>query len=189
MPSTLQLTASDYEFSQNGKVISAPSEVGTYQVRLTEAGWQKVQNAIAENTNYTWNYQGEGNYHIEKATANVTLDGSASTIYTGNSVVIPATAGVVNGINVKLSNGQTYVLKPEDLEFVNDQGNQIPAPTDAGTYKVRLTKIALDQIRNIESNHYNYTYNNDAVDFTIEKANADVITSGSYDVEIGRAHV
>jgi LPXTG-motif cell wall-anchored protein len=182
LPSTLQLTASDYEFSQNGKVISAPSEVGTYQVRLTEAGWQKVQNAIAENTNYTWNYQGEGNYHIEKATANVTLDGSASTIYTGNSVVIPATAGVVNGINVKLSNGQTYVLKPEDLEFVNDQGNQIPAPTDAGTYKVRLTKIALDQIRNIESNHYNYTYNNDAVDFTIEKANADVITSGSYDV-------
>ncbi len=182
LPSTLQLTASDYEFSQNGKVISAPSEVGTYQVRLTEAGWQKVQNAIAENTNYTWNYQGEGNYHIEKATANVTLDGSASTIYTGNSVVIPATAGVVNGINVKLSNGQTYVLKPTDLEFVNDQGNPIPAPTNAGTYKVRLTEAALGQIRNIESNHYNYTYNNDAVDFTIEKANADVITSGSYDV-------
>ena len=182
LPGTLQLTASDYEFSQNGKVISAPSEVGTYQVRLTEAGWQKVQNAIAENTNYTWNYQGEGNYHIEKATANVTLDGSASTIYTENSVVIPATAGVVNGINVKLSNGQTYVLKPEDLEFVNDQGNQIPAPTDAGTYKVRLTKAALDQIRNLESNHYNYTYNNDVVDFTIEKANADVTTSGSYDV-------
>ena len=182
LPSTLQLTASDYEFLQNGKVISAPSEVGTYQVRLTEAGWQKVQKAIAGNTNYTWNYQGEGNYHIEKATANVTLDGSASTIYTGNSVVIPATAGVVNGINVKLSNGQTYVLKPEDLEFVNDQGNQIPAPTDAGTYKVRLTKAALDQIRNLESNHYNYTYNNDVVDFTIEKANADVTTSGSYDV-------
>ncbi len=182
LPSTLQLTASDYEFSQNGKVISAPSEVGTYQVRLTEAGWQKVQNAIAENTNYTWNYQGEGNYHIEKATANVTLDGSASTIYTGNSVVIPATAGVVNGINVKLSNGQTYVLKPTDLEFVNDQGNPIPAPTNAGTYKVRLTEAALGQIRNLESNHYNYTYNNDAVDFTIEKANADVITSGSYDV-------
>lgn len=182
LPSTLQLTASDYEFLQNGKVISAPSEVGTYQVRLTEAGWQKVQKAIAGNTNYTWNYQGEGNYHIEKATANVTLDGSASTIYTGNSVVIPVTAGVVNGINVKLSNGQTYVLKPEDLEFVNDQGNQIPAPTDAGTYKVRLTKAALDQIRNLESNHYNYTYNNDVVDFTIEKANADVTTSGSYDV-------
>ena len=182
LPSTLQLTASDYEFLQNGKVISVPSEVGTYQVRLTEAGWQKVQNAITGNTNYTWSYQGEGNYHIEKATASITLDGSASTIYTGNSVVIPATAGVVNGINVKLSNGQTYVLKPEDLEFVNDQGNQIPAPTDAGTYKVRLTKIALDQIRNLESNHYNYTYNNDAVDFTIEKANADVTTSGSYDV-------
>lgn len=182
LPSTLQLTASDYEFLQNGKVISAPSEVGTYQVRLTETGWQKVQKAIAGNTNYTWNYQGEGNYHIEKATANVTLDGSASTIYTENSVVIPATDGVVNGINVKLSNGQTYVLKPEDLEFVNNQGNQISAPTDAGTYKVRLTKAALDQIRNLESNHYNYTYNNDAVDFTIEKANADVTTAGSYDV-------
>ena len=182
LPSTLQLTTSDYEFLQNGKVISAPSEVGTYQVRLTEAGWQKVQNAITGNTNYTWRYQGEGNYHIEKATASITLDGSASTIYTGNPVVIPATDGVVNGINVKLSNGQTYVLKTTDLEFVNDQGNPIPAPTNAGTYKVRLTEAALGQIRNLESNHYNYTYNNDAVDFTIEKANADVTTSGSYDV-------
>ncbi|WP_289762177.1 MBG domain-containing protein [Lactobacillus intestinalis] len=182
LPSTLQLTASDYEFLQNGKVISVPSEVGTYQVRLTEAGWQKVQNAITGNTNYTWSYQGEGNYHIEKATASITLDGSASTIYTGNPVVIPATDGVVNGINVKLSNGQTYVLKTTDLEFVNDQGNPIPAPTNAGTYKVRLTEAALGQIRNLESNHYNYTYNNDAVDFTIEKANANVTTSGSYDV-------
>ncbi|CCI81387.1 MBG domain-containing protein [Lactobacillus hominis] len=182
LPSTLQLTTSDYEFLQNGKVISAPSEVGTYQVRLTEAGWQKVQNAITGNTNYTWSYQGEGNYHIQKATASITLDGSASTIYTGNPVVIPATDGVVNGINVKLSNGQTYVLKPADLEFVNNQGNPIPAPTNAGTYKVRLTEAALGQIRNLESNHYNYTYNNDAVDFTIEKANADVTTSGSYDV-------
>ena len=182
LPSTLQLTASDYEFLQNGQVISAPSEVGTYQVRLTEAGWQKVQNAITGNTNYTWSYQGEGNYHIQKATASITLDDSASTIYTGNPVVIPATDGVVNGINVKLSNGQTYVLKPTDLEFVNDQGNPIPAPTNAGTYKVRLTEAALGQIRNLESNHYNYTYNNDAVDFTIEKASADVTTSGAYDV-------
>lgn len=182
LPSTLQLTASDYEFLQNGQVISAPSEIGTYQVRLTRAGWQKVQNAIAGNNNYTWNYQGKGNYHIEKATATIALDGSASSIYTASPVVIPATNGVVNGISVKLSNGQTYVLKPEDLEFVNDQGNPIPAPTDAGSYKVRLTEAGLGQIRNLESNHYNYTYNNDVIDFTIEKANADVTTSGSYDV-------
>ncbi|KEK15136.1 hypothetical protein LR3_03865 [Limosilactobacillus reuteri] len=182
LPSTLQLTASDYEFLQNGKVVSAPSEVGTYQVRLTEAGWQKVQNAIAGNANYTWNYQGAGNYHIEKATATITLDGAGSTIYTGNPVVIPTTDGVVNGIGVKLSNSQTYVLKPADLEFVDKQGNQIPVPTNAGNYKVRLTAAVLGQIRKLESNHYNYTYNNDAVDFTVEKAKADVTTSGSYNV-------
>ncbi|KEK16338.1 LPXTG-motif cell wall anchor domain protein [Limosilactobacillus reuteri] len=182
LPSTLQLTASDYEFLQNGKVVSAPSEVGTYQVRLTEAGWQKVQNAITGNANYTWNYQGAGNYHIEKATATITLDGAGSTIYTGNPVVIPTTDGVVNGIGVKLSNSQTYVLKPADLEFVDKQGNQIPVPTNAGSYKVRLTAAVLGQIRKLESNHYNYTYNNDAVDFTVEKAKADVTTSGSYNV-------
>ena len=83
---------------------------------------------------------------------------------------------------MKLSNGQTYVLKPADLEFVDKQGNQIPVPTNAGNYKVRLIEASLDQIRNLESNHYNYTYNNDAVDFTVEKANANVTTSGSYDV-------
>lgn len=182
LPSDLQLTASDYEFLQDGKVISTPSEVGTYQVRLSQTGWQKVQNAIAGNANYTWNYQGAGNYHIEKATATITLDGAGSTIYTGNPVVIPTTDGVVNGIGVKLSNSQTYVLKPADLEFVDKQGNQIPVPTNAGSYKVRLTAAALGQIRNLESNHYNYTYNNDAVDFTVEKAKADVTTSGSYDV-------
>ncbi|MCC4411547.1 BspA family leucine-rich repeat surface protein [Limosilactobacillus reuteri] len=182
LPSDLQLTASDYEFLQDGKVISAPSEVGTYQVRLSQTGWQKVQNAIAGNANYTWTYQGAGNYHIEKATATITLDGSDSTIYTGNPVVIPTTDGVVNGIGVKLSNSQTYVLKPADLEFVDKQGNQIPVPTNAGSYKVRLTAAALGQIRNLESNHYNYTYNNDAVDFTVEKAKADVTTSGSYNV-------
>ena len=182
LPSDLQLTASDYEFLQDGKVISTPSEVGTYQVRLSQTGWQKVQNAIAGNANYTWNYQGAGNYHIEKATATITLDGAGSTIYTGNPVVIPATDGVVNGIGVKLSNSQTYVLKPADLEFVDKQGNQIPVPTNAGSYKVRLTAAVLGQIRKLESNHYNYTYNNDAVDFTVEKAKADVTTSGSYNV-------
>ncbi|MDL2057208.1 MBG domain-containing protein [Limosilactobacillus reuteri] len=182
LPSTLQLTTSDYEFLQNGKVISAPSEVGTYQVRLSQTGWQKVQNAIAGNANYTWTYQGAGNYHIEKATATITLDGAGSTTYTGNPVVIPTTDGVVNGIGVKLSNSQTYVLKPADLEFIDKQGNQIPVPTNAGSYKVRLTEAALDQIQKLENNHYNYTYNNDAVDFIVEKATADVTTSGSYDV-------
>ena len=182
LPSDLQLTASDYEFLQDEKVISAPSEVGTYQVHLSQTGWQKVQNAIAGNANYTWTYQGAGNYHIEKATAIITLDGSASTTYTGNQVVIPTTDGVVNGISVKLSNGQTYGLKSEDLEFVDDQGNQIPVPTNAGSYRVRLTEAALGQIRKLENNHYNYTYNNDAVDFIVEKATADVTTSGSYDV-------
>ncbi|MRH72546.1 BspA family leucine-rich repeat surface protein [Lactobacillus reuteri] len=182
LPSDLQLTASDYEFLQDGKVISTPSEVGTYQVRLSQTGWQKVQNAIAGNNNYTWNYQGKGNYHIEKETATITLDGAGSTIYTGNPVIIPTTDEVVNGIGVKLSNGQTYVLKPADLEFVDKQGNQIPVPTNAGNYKARLTETALEQIRKLENNHYNYTYNDNTVIFTIEKANADVTTSGSYDV-------
>ncbi|WP_436233339.1 MBG domain-containing protein [Limosilactobacillus reuteri] len=180
---TYNLVVGDIEFNVDGTwTTTVPVNVGKYEVRLTQAGWQKVQNAIAGNADYIWNYQGEGNYHIEKVTATITLAGSGSTIYTGISVVIPATDGVVNGINVKLSNGQTYVLKPTDLEFVNDQGNPIPAPTDAGSYKVRLTETVLGQIRNLESNHYNYTYNNDVIDFTIEKANADVTTSGSYDV-------
>ncbi|MBB1128210.1 MBG domain-containing protein [Limosilactobacillus balticus] len=179
LPSTLQLTASDYEFLQDGKVISAPSEIGTYQVRLTQAGWQKVQDSITGNTNYAWNYQGEGNYHIEKATATITLEGSGSTIYTGNPVVIPNTNGVVNGISVELSNGQTYSLQPEDLEFVDSQGNQVAVPTNAGSYKVKLTNTALGQIRNLESNHYNYTYNNDAVAFTVEKATAEVGVIGT----------
>lgn len=179
LPSALQLTASDYEFLQDGNVISAPSEIGTYQVRLTQAGWQKVQDSITGNTNYTWNYQGEGNYHIEKATATITLEGSGSTIYTGNPVVIPNTNGVVNGISVKLSNGQTYSLKPEDLEFVDSQDNKVAVPTNAGSYKVKLTNTALGQIRNLESNHYNYTYNNDAVAFTVEKATAEVGVIGT----------
>jgi LPXTG-motif cell wall-anchored protein len=177
LPSTLRLTAGDYQFLQGGRVISAPSEVGTYQVQLTENGWHKVRDAIAGNANYNWTYQGEGTYNINKAAATITLNGASSTTYTGSSAVIPSAGGTVTGITVTLSNGQTYDLKPEDLEFVNAQGQKIDAPTDAGTYKVRLTSTAVGKISGLAGDHYDYTYDNGTVDFTINKATADVSLS------------
>ncbi|MCH5357891.1 MBG domain-containing protein [Limosilactobacillus reuteri] len=183
LPSTLQLTAADYEFLQNGKVISAPSEVGTYQVRLSQTGWQKVQNAIARNANYTWTYQGAGDYHIEKATATITLGGSASTVYTGNPVVIPTTDGVVNGISVKLSNGQTYQLTDKDIQVI---GN----PINVGTYQVKLSKAGIGAIKAADSN-YNYSYDGSKGSLTIVPAKATATISGSQttqDLELDPSH-
>lgn len=173
-PADLKLSSNDYEFLKDGQVIAAPSEIGTYQVALTTSGWQKVRDAISGNNNYNWTYQGQGSYNITKATATITLNGSSSTIYTGNAVVIPSENGVVKGISVTLSNGQTYALKPEDLEFVDNDGNQIPTPSLPGQYKVKLTSTALGQIRGLDSEHYDYTYDNGTADFEIEKANAEV---------------
>ena len=173
-PADLKLSSNDYEFLKDGQVIAAPSEIGTYQVALTTSGWQKVRDAISGNNNYNWTYQGQGSYNITKATATITLNGSSSTIYTDSAAVIPSENGIVKGISVTLSNGQTYALKPEDLEFVDNNGNQIPTPSLPGQYKVKLTSTALGQIRGLDSEHYDYTYDNGTADFEIEKANAEV---------------
>ncbi|MCC4324316.1 BspA family leucine-rich repeat surface protein [Limosilactobacillus reuteri] len=176
LPSTLQLTASDYEFLQDGKVISTPSEVGTYQVRLTQAGWQKVQNAIAGNNNYTWNYQGKGNYHIEKAAAGIEIiaNGADSMIYNGK----PATLNVDDyTLKITTNNGQTIIvpLAAGDLTFSDGE-----TPVNAGSYGVTLTQAALNKIK---ADYSNYDWRNPvAGTYTINKAAADVTTSGSYDV-------
>lgn len=176
LPSTLQLTASDYEFLQDGKVISTPSEVGTYQVRLTQAGWQKVQNAIAGNNNYTWNYQGKGNYHIEKAAAGIEIiaNGADSMIYNGK----PATLNADDyTLKITTNNGQTInvPLAAGDLTFSDGE-----TPVNAGSYGVTLTQAALNKIK---ADYPNYDWSNPvAGTYTINKAAADVTTSGSYDV-------
>ncbi|MCC4341898.1 MBG domain-containing protein [Limosilactobacillus reuteri] len=176
LPSTLQLTASDYEFLQDGKVISTPSEVGTYQVRLTQAGWQKVQNAIAGNNNYTWNYQGKGNYHIEKAAAGIEIiaNGADSMIYNGK----PATLNADDyTLKITTNNGQTInvPLAAGDLTFSDGE-----TPVNVGSYGVTLTQAALNKIK---ADYPNYDWSNPvAGTYTINKAAADVTTSGSYDV-------
>ena len=165
-PSDLNLTSDDYEFvNDKGEVITAPSEIGTYMVRLTGNGWQKVRDAVAGNSNYTWTYEGQGSFEITKAEATVVLSGSSSTVYTGQGAVIPSTDGVVNGITVTVD-GKSYNLTPDDLEFVDDQGNVIN-PVDAGSYKVRLKNDKISSITGLDLTHYNYNYSGNTVQFDI----------------------
>lgn len=176
-PSTLNLTAGDYTITQNGQAATA-QEPGTYQIQLTEQGWQKVRDAISGHDNYKWTYSGNGVLTISRKTQAITISGSNNVIYSGSSAVIPTdNDGNLIGYTVNLGNGLTYQLKSGDLAFVDADH------TNVGSYKLQLTEAGLDNIKNAaQGNHYDYqyTYNADnTATLTVDPATATYALSGN----------
>lgn len=147
MPSTITLDPSDYTITP-----SNPTEPATYQVMLTPSGLQKIENAVNGHANYTWTTTGHGTLVVTRANVTVTLSGNGTTTYTGSVVTIPVRASDGGHYTVTLSNGQTYTLQPGDLEFAST-GN-----TNVGHYTVRLSRQGMNNIQQLEGNHYTYTY-------------------------------
>lgn len=174
------LTKDDFQFYQNGQAIDPPTAVGDdYTIRLNARGLAKVEQ---DTENYTWTDDAVGSYEITKAVATITLNGSSSTTYNGQSASFPVNSdGSVAGISVTLSNGQTYKLFPGDLQFVDVDGHKINAPTDVGTYYVTLSETGLAQINQVDGSDYQYALNlaTPSVKFTINKADATIALSGS----------
>lgn len=175
VPSSVKLTAQDYDLvNAQGNIITIPTAVGHYYVKLNENGLGKIKNAISANSNYNWVSSGEGNYNIEKAQAMITLNGESSVIYNGSQATIPTNDdGTVKGITVTLSNGKIYNLKPSDLKFMNF--NHI----NAGSYKLQLSDEGLANIRAIDAEQYEYNYDNSQATLIVEKATANYQLSGS----------
>lgn len=107
---TLKLTADDLQ------IVGNATNVGTYQVKLSQAGQEKLKQLTGNNgANYKWTFKTTANYIVTAATADAKLNGSNQKTFDGTAV----TTAQVN------SNGQILV------HFT------FPGPTTESTYALQ----------------------------------------------------
>lgn len=134
---TLKLAADDLQ------IVGNATNVGTYQVKLSQAGQEKLKQLTGNNgANYKWTFKTTANYIVTAATADAKLNGSNQKTFDGTAV----TTAQVN------SNGQilvhftfpgsttesTYAL--QDGDYIWNAGS---APVNAGTYTITLNKQSI----------------------------------------------
>lgn len=113
-----------------------PVNAGTYYLRLTKDAIAQVK---ADNSNYNFtSVDGEFTYTINVVNGTATLRGSSSKTYDGQA----ATTAEVNSTNGDIivnfafpgsSAQSTYALQAGDYIWENKDGQEISAPTNAGT--------------------------------------------------------
>ncbi len=190
--STYALQAGDYIWeNKDGQEISAPTNAGTYTIKLSADGITNLQNAINQ-------YAGQGNvtldaqdllgaavYTIKQKALNVILGnnstGTDGKTYDGQPAVINTqaenfgvftTSGLVNGEDLNAAN-----LTNDDYEWVDANGKAISAPTNAGTYYISLTANGL---KKLQADNPNYAISESGqFTYVISPAEENVTISGS----------
>lgn len=114
---------------------------GPYDIVLSASGIEKLQNANLDATFGTIS----GTLVVTAAAATAELGGSDSKTYDGKAGTIDATK-----YTITLSNGETYTLTDDDLEFSSAD------PTNVGTYDVQLSATGVANLNKVDSN-YTYT--------------------------------
>ena len=159
---TYVLQSGDYTWN-----VDQPTNAGTYTLTLSDAGLAHLQAAInqyAGSGNVTLNadsLKGSATFKINQKPLAVTLNDKSTTpdgkTYDGQPATINHNAtnfgifnanGLVNGESLNVAN-----LTDGDYEWVDADGNQINAPTNAGTYYIALTPAGLAQL---QKNNPNY---------------------------------
>ncbi|MDV7718715.1 LPXTG cell wall anchor domain-containing protein [Pediococcus ethanolidurans] len=134
------LTAADLQFVED-----SPTNVGNYHVELSNQGLADL-NALNVNYIYTTDsVNGEGTYNITPAKVTAELSGTDGKTYDGK-------VGTINPVKytIILSNGESYVLTANDLQFVETN------PVAVGNYHVELSAQGLDDLNTLDGN-YVYT--------------------------------
>lgn len=168
------LVAGDLEF-KNG----TPTAVGTYEVVLSAQGLQNIENKFGTK-NYSYSSKGNGTFEITAAKGTITLANNG----TPGKVFDNGAASLNSGdytLTIQTDNGPlTYNLQASDLRFVDENGNTITAPTNAGTYHVALTADAIAAIEALGGNNSkNYTWTIDQnATYTISPATANASLTG-----------
>ena len=180
--------------NNNGQ-ISGPINAGTYTIRLTQAGLERIEQANP-NINFA-NVKladtGSGTLTISQYVPNFNLSGNGSKTYDGQVVT---SAELIkqdkdNTIAIKLAvpergggtTGVTYTFNP-NMDYTGDydwysNGIKINAPKNAGTYVIRLkvnqVRTTLEDLVNQDPN---YSYLKGNLDFN----NAQVTGQASYTI-------
>lgn len=139
---TLDLTADDLQ------IVGNATNVGTYQVELSQAGQEKLEQLTGINgANYKWTFKTNADYKISAVAAEAKLSGSNEKAFDGSAVT---TAEVNNNGQILVhltypgSTAQsTYTLQDGDYTWDTEDGQTISAPTNTGTYTIKLNKQAI----------------------------------------------
>ena len=149
---TYKLVAGDIEFNVDGNWTSqAPIKVGTYQVRLSQSGWNHIKAINSDNVEWAATASaGKGSYTIDQAKVTADLSGNSSMIYNGSAV---STADLyANGSTIKVAiNGtgianlpKSFTLEDGDYTW-STSDNQ--SPVNVGNYTIKLTQAGINKIQ------------------------------------------
>ena len=149
---TYNLVAGDIEFNVDGTwTTTVPVNVGKYEVRLSQAGWDHIKEINSDNV--TWSVtasSGTGTYTIIPASANTELSGHNSMVYNGNLVTTAdlytdgSTIKVVISGNNIVNLPTSFTLADGDYAWNTQDGK---APVNAGSYTLTLSSAGLDKIQ------------------------------------------
>ncbi|MDM8304615.1 MBG domain-containing protein, partial [Limosilactobacillus vaginalis] len=158
---TTNVAADDLVFvDANGKVITAPTDAGTYTIALSDAYKQSLQGTYGNN--YNLNYT-NGTFTVAPKVVNLILNGTASQVYDGQPAKITDVSGLTltwgDHTTITAPGGVKFTLTPDDLEVVDGQGN---VPTKANEadqatnpYYIKLKDAVL---AGLNSQNKNYTF-------------------------------
>ena len=142
------LDSSDFTWADS----SAPVNVGTYKVILTDAGLAKLN---ANNTNFDLIKAGNGTFTINQANASATLSGSGMRPYNGHAVSVDDLNVSNDNNNITLTlhypkdgNGNystTVKLNAGDFTW-NTPNGQAPVNADSQPYTITLNSDAIEGI-------------------------------------------
>ena len=189
---TITLEAGDYVWIKDGVTYTtAPSNVGSYTIQLSESGKNKILQNSNNTENLDWanaKISGQGSYIITEANATANLSGNSSKTYDGNPVTtteVNSKDGTVE-VTITIPNSSetvTYKLQDGDYTWNTLNGD---APTDAGDYTFKLSPEALTNLQSAIDGKWgkgnvkitDSDLNGEAT-FTINKADITISGNGS----------
>ena len=183
---SVTLTTGDFEWVKDGQTsTTAPSDAGTYTVQLTQQGLNKVKAVNADNLDWSnVSVTGNGSYTIDKAQATVTISNTQTpydVTYNGQTPAIDL--GKIKtsiSTNNKVDLTAPDTLTANDFEWVDEDGNPIPAPVNAGTYYLKLKDSSQSKIAT--NSNYNWTFGG-LVKVTIKKAMVNATLSDNFETK------
>lgn len=179
---------------------NAPAAKGNYHIELTAAGKANIaQLGNGSYQNIKWDdssYTGSATYVITAANVTPTLSGTNSKTYNGSSTTL---AEVTKDGHIKVSFGTDsqgltipdYALQTGDFDWFDANGNSVAAPTNAGTYTIKLNQTGIQHIQDYlnqkygEGNVDSNTTDTGKADFTIDPFAVTVTINGSVTVDSG----
>ena len=203
-------TASDFTWydGQGNKLSSAPTNAGTYYLKLNTQGEKAFADA---NPNYTFEENGKSTisgeipYVVTPAELTIGVSGSASKVFNDKNAEI--TQEQINNGDIKLVWGNStteptdlgkFTLTPSDLEVVDANGKHAihanagigadGQPVKGNPYKVQLTADAIKRIKQLSgAANYKISQSAKSGEYFIYEHKAELTLTGNQTTVYGTA--